>query len=535
MIGTDTGNVHNFQQGQGLATVVNQNALLEDALWQKKAGLLEKQRKKQEAISDFDSLDPKFSYLHQQEKLGYINRIQDKYISLQEKGVDNPFRATDPESQALQKEAKEALAVGVVSEEIGNYYTKIRDIFSDQEKVKKIKNVDEIKQWFHEVSATKVFKEKTPFPEIEFISPAFNTLGTTYELAKTWNDVNKRTMSKDEAIDYAGKAMTDPSLNEPDGYFQAMKQTYNELMPEDKQRYIGLASTKGKGTFNDELKFFVADQIWNASGGEVDLGEIMAEDAKKLNVSGSGNKEGDKWTYVKGGEKEYAAKRAHSKLKLNIGQIERDVEKRKLYGDVNNTPEQNYDAAFDYYYPIYLANITREFDPANTSGSGGADAEAEAGFNRWLYNLTQGNDFERKDAAMFGFGAGDPQEGGVITSAEVFTPEMANSAFTKDPIGPATKEFPLTKIPQFKHDVLVVDVKDKSKLTALQESNFVKDYGEDALEIFRKMSGKKDIVIYELNEKNTQALRKFYKNSATSQGGHYKPTQQSIESTFFDE
>lgn len=528
MVGTELGNVHNLQQGQGYATVVNQNALLEDALYQKKAGLLDKQAKKKEAIEDFGSFDPKAFYPDQKEIETIRNGVLDEFVRLQEKGIDNPFKATDPESRALQRTAKWGLAVGEVSKKKEEKYFEFVALLGNEEKAKKIKNADQIKTWFYETSPTKIVNEGIQFPEVEFYEPAIETLGPTYKLSKTWVDANGRPPSRDEAVEYAKQAMEDPSLNAPDGYVRGMTQMYNELMPEDKQKYIAKAKSKANGTLKDQVSFFMADRIYDAAGGEVDLGALMAEDAGKLNVSGSGNEAGANWTYVKGGEKEYATKRVNSMLKSNIGQIERDVEKKKLYGSIDNTPEQNFEKAFEHYYPIYLANIKRDFDPANADAGAGKDAESEAGFNRWLYNLTYGDEFEKQDASNFVWGS-KSGDAGTVSAAKVLTPEEVSESIYKS--YPKLRVGKVIPKPSFKNNLFVVDVKDKAKLSLMQEATLTNKERQEII----KITGKPDVAVYELNEKNTQIFRKIYKEGEKSQGSNYKPTQQSVESTFFDE
>ena len=505
---------HNLNQGQGYATVIDQRNTASYVLNRKdrleRQRLADEAKRRKASQAAFKDYDPEYFYAHDKELSAKVDNVVNKGKMLMNSGIDNPWTSTDPRAQSFQREAKETQRIAETSIQMKEHFVKQKAIYDNPEKRAKIKNWQEVMDFYHNTSPSDVIKNGTPFPSVQFKNPGFDTVGEFNKVVKDWQAVNKgKVMSSADADQIAKEIVANPAYQEEGSLLGAMGQQLAELGSEDKKKYKNRAEKNG----TDPLFEFTKHKVMDYSGTRINLAEEMANSARKIKMSEYEKEEGGRrksGTYLEN-EEEVVAAAVTSKLSEYSGQVERDVSEG-LYGDPDGSIKENMDAAKEYYSKIFKNALHKKHKDVKV-GSGDGSEEFEMSENKWYEDLKSANSLVSGHAANFLVGSEDLFEKTKVLGASVIKSEDIAGSVLFEGVGPALEKG---------EPYLIVDIKEEeggkrkkakglkeTKLSEKEKTKLAKDTGYNNPRVFR------------LTPENRHIFEKRYRNAYKAQGKHY--------------
>ena len=403
-VGTQAGNANTERQGTGYATVPD-SSLIDTALLNRDA-----ERRKQEqldrqkvlaahkAMTDFD---PEHWYRHDAEVQGLVSQYIDKGGQLTAKQID-PYASTDPESIEFQKFGKKVQAYAEASKQTKEEWSKLQTLYNTKDGRDMIENWDEIAQYYSNPSIVDIVDNKKIPPTPKFRQPLVDSQAVTMNILKGWKASSEsEVMSYEQSFDLAKRALENPANTEGagGGYAGMVRQTYASL-PEDDRKAM---ENRGRRYGVDGLTYFLGNQYRSLQGGTIDFNAKAAEIARQAELSKSSVEDINGTTTTseryKGGEGPIK-EQLRGMLLTWIGQMERDVD-NGVYGNLDNTPEENVAAGVEHYYN----KVTKPLIPSNygvsrTNGAG-SDKEVEQMSDKWYAAVTQGTQAQKEEAIKY--------------------------------------------------------------------------------------------------------------------------------------
>jgi hypothetical protein len=519
-IGSNQGNIHNLRQGEGFATTIDGRqtamALLNRQDQQNAAAAKAAAAKKKErdaAKKEFMSFDPAYFYADHAEVAGLVENVQQEAVRLMsEEGIADVHTSANPKAMQWQANKKYVTKVAQTSKDKEAWYMDMRKIRDDEKKASGISNWAEIEDFAYKNSPEQILKNGVPFPKPVFKTPAFDIVGETNKITKTWQELNKdKTMSPDDAMFMTKETFSNPAANEPSGFVAKINQIYNNLADADKKQFIAKAGKNG----NTPEEEFMAHRFLTYSGQRVDLEKEILTNVGKIGTSDVSIEEGKKTVSTKGVKdaENKVRKSVASTLKANDGQIERDVQDGK-YGDTGNTIEENYKAAEDYYTEIGLASIDTKYKESYNEGAGFGDKEIDMSTDVWYDELNSGDPERAQEAALFLYGSKSSTGDGQVNSAKVMDGlgiPLSGAEISESP----------SKIESVNNKFLLLDVERGFKAPP---GSKVIDFDEEEIKRLEEETGLKNVQVFELTPTNRQAFKKLYKEGVKSQKAIYEPS-----------
>ncbi len=402
-VGTQAGNANTERQGTGYATVPD-SQLIDTALLNRDA---ERRRQEQadrqrvlaahKAMTDFD---PEHWYRHDAEVQGLIGQYIERGGQLTAKQID-PYASTDPESIEFQKFGKKVQAYADASKQTREEWAKLQTLYNTKEGRDKIENWDEIAQYYSNPSIVDIVDNKKVPPTPRFRQPLTDSYGAIVNTLKEWNAASKKeVMGRDDANILAAQFLANPVNTEGAGGGPAgmVRQNYNSLPDEDKRAM----ENRGKRAGVDGLTYFLGQQMYSMRSGQIRLDDEAAKIGRNAELSKSTIENGDVTTMserYKGGD--VAIRRQVRTMVLtNVGQVDRDVD-NGLYGNPDNSQEQNTKAAEDYYFKIAKSNIPSNYSRTVDEGRVSSAKETEAAFASWYNDVRSGDSAKFLKAAPY--------------------------------------------------------------------------------------------------------------------------------------
>lgn len=406
-VGTNIGRTYDGQQGTGFATILDYNPSADIAVANQKASekaaqekaKADAQAKRIAAHREMMKAKPDWWHRHDQEVDALWQGAQDFGAAAIAEGLD-PFTDSSENSVKFRQLLDKTELYAKASEEKRSSWEKFKEqVYTNPEKAKKLKNIDEITEYFNNPSIIGEVEGGGKMPVPEWAEPLLDTQKAIMNAINLKAGDNKDYVpSMNDAYDIAGMLQTNPAYSEGFGSANSvMAQGFNRIKnnkdhPEIYEGYVARAAKKGVDPYTQ----YLAETTYNAKTSSEttdDIAESIKVGSKESEVEQGDVTIGSKRPAMSDKDIEKAVR---LKLSNKIGTVQREVD-AGIYGDPDWTLDKNMEAAVKHTAKLVKqkqdTKYTRKEDEAGKSKK-----EAEKSRDEWYDAITGklGEDAQRR-------------------------------------------------------------------------------------------------------------------------------------------